>query len=76
MFRRTEHFIENYEGGAEMKCEFEYCVYNREWHCIMNEIQIDKLGVCESCELVTIPAEIFDNYKEERLKEIDGFLKK
>ena len=55
-----------------MKCEFEYCVYNRKCNCILDEIQIDRLGICESCEIVTIPEGKLEKYKEERLKEIEN----
>ena len=53
-----------------MRCEFDYCIYNNESTCILDEIQVDSLGVCEECEVVTIPKETLGEYKKTRLKEI------
>ena len=52
-----------------MKCEFEYCVYNKKQSCILDEVRIDRLGMCDSCETATIPEEILEKYKEKRLVE-------
>ena len=35
----------------KMQCEFYYCIYNSENKCILNEIEIDELGMCGSCEI-------------------------
>ena len=53
-----------------MDCEFEYCVYNKENRCHFNEIAITELGMCDSCEIVTIPEEELRRYKEARLNRI------
>ena len=53
-----------------MKCEFDYCIYNKEYACILDEIQIDALGICASCEIVVIQKEIVEKYKKARLDEI------
>ena len=47
-----------------MKCEFDYCVYNRDHGCILDDIQINRLGMCEECEIAKTPEEILDQYKE------------
>jgi len=59
-----------------MKCEVDYCIYNKNWVCILNEIRIDPLHMCDSFELVTIPETDLQKYKNERLKEIEEFWKK
>ena len=53
-----------------MKCEFNYCVYNREQICILNEIKINSFGICEPCEMIDIPNNIIEKHKNKRLKEI------
>ena len=37
-----------------MTCEFDYCIYNKEFACILDEIQVDSLDMGDSCEIVTI----------------------
>ena len=54
-----------------MKCDFDYCIYNTRSICVLDEIQIDSLGMCIEYEIVTIPKEILEKYKKRRLKEIE-----
>ena len=53
-----------------MKCDFDYCIYNKEAICILEEIKINSLGMCDSCEIITLPKESLEKYKNERQKEI------
>jgi len=53
-----------------MHCEFDYCVYNDQDACTLDEISIDMAGMCECCEVFNIPEEIIDTYKKKRLKEM------
>ena len=54
-----------------MKCEFDYCVYNKEFICTLDKIQINSLGRCEACEVVALPKENLEKYKKKRLKQIE-----
>lgn len=54
-----------------MKCDFDYCIYNEDFICILDEIRIDSLGMCESCEIVTVPKESLEKLKKKRLKKIE-----
>jgi len=54
-----------------MKCEFDFCVYNRDFACILDEIQINALGMCENCEIIAVPKTVLDHRKQQRLKEIE-----
>lgn len=56
-----------------MYCEFCYCIYNREASCLLYETQINSLGMCELCEIVPIPKEVLERYKDKRLDEVDSF---
>ena len=53
-----------------MDCELFYCIYNKSCECTLAEIMIDAAGVCGSCEMVVVPGEILENYKDARLREI------
>jgi len=59
-----------------MNCEANYCIYNKNWVCILDKIRINSLSMCDSCEIVTVPGENLEQYKNERLKEIDEMWKK
>ena len=53
-----------------MKCEYELCVYNNKSTCILDEVQMDSPGMCEACEVVTVPEDILVKYKQKRLEEM------
>lgn len=53
-----------------MQCEFNYCIYHWEYLCILEEIEFDASGMCESCEMVTVPEKQLNQYKNRRLKAI------
>ena len=53
-----------------MNCEFDYCIYNKDRACILGRISIGPGGVCEACEVVTVPEKIIEKYKSERLANI------
>ena len=53
-----------------MTCKFDYCIYNKEYTCILDTIHINSLGMCEACEMVTVPKEILEAGKAARLKKI------
>ena len=53
-----------------MHCEFDCCVYNRGHRCILDEIQINRLGMCESCEMVAVRGAELEQCKEKRLREM------
>lgn len=44
-----------------MTCNNNFCVYEEESTCLLNEISISEMGTCEDCMLI--------NLSEERLKE-------
>ena len=53
-----------------MKCKYDYCIYNRKSTCILDEIQVDSLGMCAPREIVAIPEKILRNTKKSGLEEI------
>lgn len=54
-----------------MKCEFEYCIYNRNLECIVNEPEINSSGMCDACILISIDENFLEKEKEEQLLQIE-----
>jgi len=53
-----------------MKCEFVYCIYNEDSLCVLEEIRINALGMCEECIMVTIAEEKLKIMKERDLESL------
>ena len=53
-----------------MKCEADYCIYNRDFLCVLDEIQLNALGMCDECMLVSISDEDLRMLKEKQLEDI------
>jgi len=47
-----------------LNCEFDYCIYNKEHTCILDEIQIDSLGMRSECEIISVSKESVEEYKK------------
>lgn len=54
-----------------MKCDFEYCIYNENNICKLNEIQINSYGICEECVLISIPKTNLNIYKKRTIMDIN-----
>lgn len=50
-----------------MKCDFNWCVYNKDKKCLLEEISINVFGVCDDAVSVSIPEEKMNSYKETQL---------
>ena len=55
-----------------MICENNYCIYWNENDCILVEIYLNNLGICESCINISIPDEVLAKLREEQLAKIDN----
>ncbi len=53
-----------------MKCAFEYCIYNEEFACILNEVEMNSIGQCKDCIIVSFPEEKLAEYKRKQMQEI------
>ena len=53
-----------------MKCEFEYCVYNKDCSCAIENPEINFLGMCDSCILVSLDKDFLDKEKKRQLLEL------
>ena len=55
-----------------MKCEFEHCIYNRNFNCIADNLGIDSLGMCDACIIVSLDEGFFAKEKERQLLELES----
>ena len=54
-----------------MKCEFEYCVYNLNYSCIVDEPGINSLGMCDACIVVSFEREVLEEEKKRQRIELE-----
>lgn len=54
-----------------MKCEVEYCIYNRDFECICDITQLNSLGMCKECILVNLDKDFLASEKERQLRKIE-----
>ena len=52
-----------------MKCRQDYCIYNEDFFCILDGIEINELGMCEACIIVSIPDNELKILKESLLEQ-------
>ncbi len=57
-----------------MICENDYCIYWENNTCILDEIELDNVGMCASCIRVSIPEEILNDLREKQLKELENIV--
>ena len=53
-----------------MKCEFEYCVYNNNFDCLLREIHVNAFGMCDDCILISLDEAFLNDIKEKQLTEL------
>lgn len=46
-----------------MKCEIEFCLYNKEGGCELPEITVNGYDMCDDCEMLDFPRELLDKMK-------------
>ena len=55
-----------------MKCDFDYCIYNRYFVCILDEIDINGSGQCNSCIMISLKEDVLEKLKNNQLCEIEN----
>lgn len=53
-----------------MNCELEHCIYNRDFKCLLDKININVLGMCEEYSIISLGKDFLDAEKERQLQEI------
>jgi len=54
-----------------MRCEVEYCVYNRDFVCLLKSIEINSLGMCSDCIIIALERNFLESEKERQLWEME-----
>ena len=54
-----------------MKCEVDYCIYNREFLCTVDEIDINALGMCDACIIISFDKAFLEKEKKRQLDELE-----
>ena len=54
-----------------MECEFEYCIYNRSFNCILSERNINSLGMCDACIVVSFDRKFLAKEKEKQFLKLE-----
>ena len=54
-----------------MNCANEYCLYNKDFKCIIDGVNIDLLGHCDDCIMVRIDKEVLNAEKERQLSKVE-----
>ena len=54
-----------------IKCECDYCVYNRHSECIAEEIEVNSLGMCAECITISFDKDFLEQEKERQLREFE-----
>ncbi len=54
-----------------MKCEFDYCIYQRDGKCIVDRIQINSQGMCDACIVLSLEGAFLQEIKRKKLENIE-----
>ena len=54
-----------------MKCENDFCIYEANGKCILDEISINSLGACDECIYPNIDRDYLEKQKQKLLKKYE-----
>ena len=54
-----------------MRCEVSYCIYNKNFNCIVKEIEINSVGMCSECIVISLDKNFLEKEKVKQLQEIE-----
>ena len=55
-----------------MNCLKELCIYQKDDKCMLDSIELDNNGCCESCIFVNIPSNLLEYEKENLRRRLEG----
>ena len=55
-----------------MKCAFDICIYNRKWRCMLGHPDINHMGMCDSCNIVSLDDTFLAAEKERQFLELEA----
>lgn len=53
-----------------MNYEVDYCIYNMDFKCMLNKTNINALGMCEECTIISLDRGFLEAEKVRQLREI------
>ncbi len=54
-----------------MKCEVDFCIYQKDGKCIVDKIQINSLGMCDTRIDVSFDSKFIEETKQKQLENIE-----
>lgn len=60
-------------GLIIMKCENSLCIYERDKKCILDEISVNMLGICDDCIYPTVDSSLLEKLKDKTLKNLEDY---
>ncbi|MCL2049125.1 MAG: hypothetical protein FWG87_10400 [Defluviitaleaceae bacterium] len=55
-----------------MTCENKYCIYSKKNICQLARIEVNSLGMCEDCIIISLDSDFLEAEKERQLQEINN----
>ncbi len=55
---------------SKLSCENEFCIYQKQGHCILENIQLDIQGNCVDCTYIHIKEDELNKLKNKTLKNL------
>jgi len=62
----------NNNKASNIYCEFDFCIYNKDYDCICKSISISSAGVCDSRVVPAFPEEVLEKYKKEHFQKFEN----
>ena len=56
-----------------LKCENRFCVYWKEDLCTLDEIELNILGMCESCIYIDIDDDVLNELRTDQLNKLEDY---
>lgn len=55
---------------AQLSCENEFCIYQKQGICILESVQLDIQGNCVDCIYINVEKDTLNSLKEKILKDL------
>lgn len=65
-----QEILDRYKEKLETKCEFDYCVYNEDYYCLLENVDVSGAGMCMEFTLVSISFEDLKKLKRKHRKKL------
>ena len=55
-----------------MNCENDYCIYNGEGACALKRVDINSLGMCDDCIMISLDEDFLKSEKSRQLDKLEA----